>query len=111
VTISVVYIRFTYRFGSFKIRSKANGASNRMEASMSRVEWALLCDLAYFDAYRNLCMIGVQTQPVPSFPADTRRFTIAARVPGLGPHPTVAASILTPDGAASTPTQRQHLGV
>ena len=29
---------------------------------MARVEWAVLCDLAYFDAYRNLCVIGVQTQ-------------------------------------------------
>jgi hypothetical protein len=68
---------------------------------MARVEWALLCDLAYFDAYRNLCVIGAQTQPVPSFPVGTRRFAIAARVSGLGPHPQVCVSVSTPDNAAT----------
>ena len=66
---------------------------------MPRIEWALLCDLAYFDAYRNLCVIGVQTQPVPSFPIGTRRFAIAARVPGLTPHPSVTVFVSTPDAA------------
>ncbi len=67
---------------------------------MPRIEWALLCDLAYFDAYRNLCVIGVQTQPVPSFPVGTRRFAIAARVPGLAPHPSITVSVSTPDAGA-----------
>jgi hypothetical protein len=65
---------------------------------MARVDWAFLCDLAYFDAYRNLCVIGVQTQsPVPTLPAGTRRFAIAARVVGLRPRPDVAVSVSTPD--------------
>ncbi len=76
---------------------------------MSSVEWALLCDVAYFDASRNLCMIGVQTQPVPCFPIGTRRVAIAALVPGLPPHPRVTVSILTPDGAASTPAGCEHV--
>jgi Family of unknown function (DUF6941) len=67
---------------------------------MPRIEWALLCDLAYFDAYRNLCVIGVQTQPVPSFPIGTRRFAIAARVPGLTSAPSITVSVSTPDAAA-----------
>ena len=69
---------------------------------MLRIDWALLCDLAYFDAYRNLCLIGVQTQPVPTFPIGTRRFAVAARVQGLRPQPTVSVSIWTPDRSAAT---------
>jgi hypothetical protein len=78
---------------------------------MSRVEWAFLCDLAYFDAYRNLCVIGVQTQPVPNFPVGTRRFAIAARVPGLAPHPKVTVSVSTPDSTAGTPTACEYVRV
>src|SRR6476661_9926696 len=74
-----------------------------MEDSMPRAEWALLCDLAYFDAYRNLCVIGVQTQPVPTFPAGTRRFAIAARVPGLAPRPSVTVALSTPDQVSNLP--------
>jgi hypothetical protein len=69
---------------------------------MGRVEWAVLCDLAYFDAYRNLCLIGVQTQPVPTLSVGTRRFAIAARVPGLGERPSVAVALSTPSGADIT---------
>jgi hypothetical protein len=69
---------------------------------MSRVEWAVLCDLAYFDAYRNLCLIGVQTQPVPTLSVGTRRFAIAARIPGLRERPAVAVALSTPGGADVT---------
>lgn len=66
---------------------------------MARVEWALLCDLAYFDAYKNLCVIGAQTQtPVATFSAGTHRLTIAARLAGLQPRPDVVVSMLVPDG-------------
>jgi hypothetical protein len=77
---------------------------------MARIEWALLCDLAYFDAYRNLCVIGVQTQPVPSFPIGTRHFAVAARVPGLSSHPSVTVSVSTPDNAGA-PTECEHMRV
>jgi hypothetical protein len=80
-----------------------------MEHAMPRVEWALLCDLAYFDAYRNLCVIGVQTQPVPTFPAGTRRFAIAARVPGLTPRPSVTVALSTPDSVASVPIECERV--
>jgi hypothetical protein len=69
---------------------------------MARVEWALLCDLAYFDAYRNLCMIGVRAEsPVPTLPAGMHRFAIAARVAGLRPSPPATVSVTTPDGSLS----------
>jgi hypothetical protein len=79
---------------------------------MRRVEWAVLCDLAYFDAYRNLCVIGVQTQsPVPTLSAGTRRFAIAARVPGLRPCPAVVVSVFTPDSHLSASTWCERIDV
>ena len=78
---------------------------------MPRIEWALLCDLAYFDAYRNLCVIGVQTQPVPSFPIGTRRFAVAAHVPGLSAHPSVTVSVSTPDSAAAARQECEQMQV
>src|SRR4029077_13863417 len=76
---------------SVRLRSSA-----RM--SMPRVEWAVLCDLAYFDAARNLGVIGMQTQAVPSFSPGARRFAIAAHVPGLRPDPSVSVSLSSTKG-------------
>ena len=79
---------------------------------MARVEWALLCDLAYFDAYRHLCLFGVQTQaPVPTLPAGTRRFAIAARVVGLHPQPDVSVSVSTPDGRLNARTWCERIEI
>jgi hypothetical protein len=71
----------------------------------------MLCDLAYFDAGRNLCVIGMQTQPVPAFSPGARRFAIAARVPGLGPDPSVSVSLSTPDEAPSARMDCEHVQI
>jgi hypothetical protein len=79
---------------------------------MARVEWALLCDLAYFDAYGHLCVIGAHTQcPVPMLVAGTHRITIAARVVGLRPRPDVVVSVSTPDGRRSATTWCERIEV
>ncbi len=78
---------------------------------MPRVEWAVLCDLAYFDAGRNLCVFGVQTQAVPAFSPGVRRFAIAARVPGLRPDPSVSVSLSTPDEVSGASTGCEQLRV
>jgi len=78
---------------------------------MPRVEWAVLCDLAYFDAGRNLCVIGMQTQTVPAFSPGARRFAIAARVPGLGRDPRVSVSLSAPDEAPKARMDCEHLQI
>jgi hypothetical protein len=79
---------------------------------MARVDWAFLCDLAYFDAYRNLCVIGVQTQsPVPTLSLGTRRFAIVARVVGLRPRPDVGVSVSTPDSGLNATTWCERVEV
>ena len=76
------------------------------------IEWAMLCDLAYFDAYRNLCLIGAQTQsPVPVLTAGVHRFTIAARLAGLRARPDVAVSVSTPNGGRSATTWCKRVDV
>ena len=76
------------------------------------IEWASLCDLAYFDTYQNLCVIGVQTQAaVATLPAGTQRFAIAARMAGLRRNPSVVVSVSSPDGASSdlAPCERMEV--
>jgi hypothetical protein len=79
---------------------------------MARVEWALLCDLAYFDTYRNLCVIGAPTRsPVPALAVGTHRVTIVARVVGLRRRPDVAVSVSTPDGPRIATTFCERLEI
>jgi hypothetical protein len=79
---------------------------------MARVEWALFCDLAYFDTYRNLCVIGAPTRsPVPTLAAGTHRLTIVARVIGLRSRLNVAVSVSTPDGPRIATTFCERLEV
>ena len=48
---------------------------------MARIDWSVICDLAYFDATGRLCLLGVETESaVPRLPVGTQRFTIVARV-------------------------------
>jgi hypothetical protein len=48
---------------------------------MARIDWSVICDLAYFDATGRLCLLGVETETaVPRLPVGTQHFTIVARV-------------------------------
>jgi hypothetical protein len=48
---------------------------------MARIDWSVICDLAYFDATGRLCLLGVETEcAVPRLPVGMQRFSIVARV-------------------------------
>lgn len=71
---------------------------------MATIDWALLCDLAYFDTYGNLCVIGVHTEgPVRVLPTGVRRLSIAAHLANLkiNEHLDIALSISTPSGVST----------
>jgi len=71
---------------------------------MLNVDWAFLCDLAYFDTCSNLCMIGIHTQgPVRVLPMGVHRFTIAAHLTNVRPGEPldVVVSVSTPGGACT----------
>jgi Family of unknown function (DUF6941) len=74
---------------------------------MAKVDWAVLCELAFLDRHDRLCMIGVTTAlPVPSLPIVVNQLMLAARLDGLKPveEIRVAAAIVSPDGVWKTPT-------
>lgn len=71
---------------------------------MTGINWAVLCDLAYFDTYGNLCTIGIHTGgPVRVLPAGVRRLSIAARLADVRPAEPldVVLSISTPHGPST----------
>ena len=68
---------------------------------MLKVDWAFLCDLAYFDTCSNLCMIGIHTLgPVRVLPIGVHRFTIAAHLTNVRRDEPldVVLSVSTPTG-------------
>src|SRR5262245_15645795 len=77
--------------------------------TMPEVDWAVLCDLAYFDTYGNLCLIGIHTDgPVRVLPAGVHRLSIAAHVNGHGPDRNVILSITTPHGPGADGFEDVH---
>src|SRR5262245_28786290 len=51
---------------------------------MARVDWALLCELAFLDRQDRLCVVGVTTAlPVPRLPILVNQLMLVARLDGL----------------------------
>jgi hypothetical protein len=68
---------------------------------MPKVDWAYLCDLAYFDNQHQLCVIGIDTGgPVRTLCTGVYRFTIVARLLDVTDEDTsqIAVSVATPRG-------------
>jgi len=68
---------------------------------MPKLDWACLCDLAYFDGAQQLCMIGVDPRgSVRTLPVGIYRFVIVARVLDAGAEDgvRVVVSLSTPAG-------------
>lgn len=74
---------------------------------MARIDWAFVCELAYFDRQERLCVVGVYKQfIVPQLPLLLHQVTLVARLADI--HMTdevdVAVGVVTPSGAVATPT-------
>jgi hypothetical protein len=68
---------------------------------MATVDWAVICDLAYFDCFNRLCLIGLETSgEVRRLPAGNNRLALAIHLQDRDPHddPDVAVFITSPDG-------------
>ncbi len=73
---------------------------------MPRIDWAVLCELAFLDRRDRLCMIGVTTQlAVPHLPAVVNQLMIVARLAGLQrvEEIQIAAAVVTPRDKWATP--------
>src|SRR4029077_19115479 len=74
---------------------------------MARVDWAILCELAYLDQQDRLCVVGITTTlPVPRLPILVNQLMMVARLDELKAveeiH--VAAAVVSPSGMWTTPS-------
>jgi hypothetical protein len=65
------------------------------------VDWAAICDAAYFDRFNRLCMFGVETAgPRRTVPVGVHRLAMVIHFDHRNPHddPEVAVFVTSPDG-------------
>ena len=68
---------------------------------MTTVDWAVICDLAYFDRFDRLCMFGLETSgQVRTLPAGNNRLAFAIHLQDRDPHDVldVALFVRSPNG-------------
>ena len=74
---------------------------------MARVDWTVLCELAFLDRQDRLCVIGLTTAlPVPHLPVLVNQLMVVARLDELRPveEIQVAAAVVSPTGIWKTPS-------
>lgn len=77
---------------------------------MARIDWAVLCDLAFFDRQDRLCAIGVITRfPVPNLPLALNQVVLVARLADIRPAEEVEViiALVAPNGMWTTPRDSQ----
>jgi hypothetical protein len=79
---------------------------------MARIEWTLLCELAFLDQQKRLCIVGVTTElPVPRLPLAVNQLMLVARLADLRKTEEieVAAGVTSPAGIWKTPPRGDGL--
>jgi len=74
---------------------------------MARIDWALACDLAFFDRQDRLCIVGITRRlPVPRLPLAINQLMLVARLIDLQAveEIEVSVAVLGPSGLWTTPT-------
>lgn len=74
---------------------------------MARIDWAFVCELAYFDRHERLCVVGIVKEfVVPQLPLALNQVTLVARLTDIQPmdEVDVALGVVAPNGAVATPT-------
>ena len=74
---------------------------------MARVDWAVLCELAFLDRQDRLCVVGMTTTlPVPRLPILVNQLMLVARLDRLKrvEEIQVAAAVVSPNGIWKTPS-------
>lgn len=76
------------------------------QGRMARIDWALACDVAFFDREARLCIIGVlQRFAVPHLPLLVRQLMLVARLTELSlvEEVGVTVAVVTPNGLVTAP--------
>jgi hypothetical protein len=74
---------------------------------MAKVDWVVLCELAFLDQHDRLCVVGVTTTlPVPQLPILVNQLMLVARLDRLKPieELQIAAAVVSPSGIWKTPS-------
>lgn len=69
---------------------------------MARLDWAVLCDLAYLDRFDRLCIVGIARELTPpTLPSTLSRLMLVGRLTELArvERVEITVGILTPGGA------------
>ncbi len=62
---------------------------------MATVDWAVICDLAYFDSFDRLCLFGIETSgTVRTLPAGVHRLAVALHLQHRNPLDDLDLSLL-----------------
>src|SRR5215813_2617582 len=106
-------IQLSYRFNPFKLQRcdsrslRGQSAADSPGVPMARVDWAVLCELAFLDRHDRLCVVGMTTTlPVPRLPILVNQLMLVARLDGLKrvEEIQVAAAVVSPNGMWKTPS-------
>jgi hypothetical protein len=81
---------------------------------MARIDWVLVCDLAYFDRYARMCTVGITTNLiVRALPIHLREIMMVARVVDQQPGDEIDISVgvQTPSGLFAVPSTSDNLHI
>lgn len=81
---------------------------------MARIDWALVCDHAFFDRQDRLCLVGITRRfCVANLPLAIGQTTIVARLVDIRPveELSIAVAVVTPSGDWTTPTSAESVEV
>lgn len=73
---------------------------------MARIDWAVLCDVAFMDRQDRLCVIGVTRRfPVPRLPIALHQVMLVAHLTDIQPGEEIgiAVSVVSPNGCSVRP--------
>ncbi len=81
---------------------------------MARIDWAVVCDLAFFDRQERLCLIGMARRiSVPRLPLVLGQLMLVARLAEVKPVEEfeVSMAVVTPTGQWTTPTNPHGVSI
>jgi hypothetical protein len=81
---------------------------------MARIDWVLVCVLAYFDRHARMCTVGITTSLiVPALPVHLREIMMVARVLDQRPGEEIDISVgvQTPSGLFASPSTSDNLHI
>jgi hypothetical protein len=79
---------------------------------MARIDWAVLCDLAFLDRQDRLCVLGIVRRfPVPRLPLALHQVMLVAHLTDIQPvdEVTLCVTVVGPRGLQMAPTDADRL--